>query len=308
MPTPEKLIADLEDTIAEALDRFNGRLPKVEQDMYARILELSADLETDKGGRIKPSMKNIRLIGKIKEELTNTIFDSQYKKELANLIDTYDKVSTIQAQYFTSVAGKFTAPAIVKEVQKLAIESVTDQLGREAMGVNISAPIRAMLNQAITTGGTRKEFTEQARKFLLAEDGGKGTLTKYASLIATDSLNTYSATYNSLLTDDLGFVWFKYSGSLKETSRDFCRELIDASGRGDCLEYIHISQIPALLEGHICDVTIPLYDKTGLPEGMKDGTNTANFRINRGGWNCNHQLSGVPTAIVPKRLRDLIPE
>ncbi len=56
MPTPEKLIADLEDTIAEALDRFNGRLPKVEQDMYARILELSADLETDKGGRIKPSM------------------------------------------------------------------------------------------------------------------------------------------------------------------------------------------------------------------------------------------------------------
>jgi hypothetical protein len=161
-----------------------------------------------------------------------------------------------------------------------------------------------MLNQAVTTGGTRKEFTEQARKFLLAEDGGKGSLTKYASLIATDSLNTYSATYNSLITDDLGFEWFKYSGSLKKTSRDFCRELIDASGRGGCLEYIHVSQIPKLLEGHICEVTVPLYDKTGLPEGMKDGTNPANFKINRGGWNCNHQLTGVPSVLVPKRLRD----
>jgi hypothetical protein len=303
MPTPEQLIADLEDTIAESLDRFNGRLPKVEQDMYARILELSADLETDKGGRIKPSMKNIRLIGKIKEELTNTIFDGQYKKELANLIDTYDKVSTIQAQYFTSVAGRFTAPQIVKEVQKLAIESVTDQLGREAMGVNISAPIRAMLNQAITTGGTRKEFTEQARKFLLAEDGGKGSLTKYASLIATDSLNTYSRTYNSLITDDLGFVWFKYSGTLIDTSRDFCKELIKASGRGGCLEYIHVSQISELLQGHICDVNVPIYDKTGLPEGMKPGTNTANFKTLAGGYNCDHQLTGLPTAMVPKRFR-----
>ncbi len=308
MADPAKIIQDLEDTIAESLDRFNGRMPKVEQDLYARILELSSELETDSTGRIKPNVKNIRLIGKIKQEITNTIFDSQYSKELDKLVETYDKVATIQNQYFTSVVAKFTAPKVLEEIRKLSIQNVVESLNKEALGVNISNPVRSILTQAVTSGGSRKEFTEQVRAFLLESDSGKGALTKYATQITTDALNQYSAQYNAMASDDLDFKWFVYSGSLRKTSRPFCIELIKASRSGGCMEYIHQSQIPELLSGRICGKSVPLYDKTDLPQGMYEGTNPANFKILRGGYNCNHQLTGVPTSSVPKKYRDQFPD
>lgn len=308
MTDPTKIIQDLEDTIAESLERFNGRMPKVEQDLYARILELSSELETDKTGRIKANVKNIKLIGKIKQEITNTIFDSQYSKELDKLVETYDKVATIQNQYFTSVVQKFTVPKVLEEIRKQSIQNVVESLNKDAIGVNISNPVRSMLTQAVTSGGSRKEFTEQVRAFLLESDSGKGALTKYASQITTDALNQYSAQYNAMASDDLGFVWFKYSGSLRRTSRPFCVELIKAGRSGGCMEYIHQSEIAELLTGKICGKSVPLYDKTDLPQGMVEGTNPANFKILRGGYNCNHQLTGVPTSSVPKKYRDKFPD
>lgn len=308
MAEPTKIIQDLEDTIAESLERFNGRMPKVEQDLYAKILDISSELKTDKNGRIKANVNNVRLIGKIKQEITNTIFDSQYSKELDKLIETYDKVANIQNKYFTSVVSKFTAPKVLEEIRKQSIENVLDSLNKEAIGVNISNPVRSILTQAVTTGGNRKDFTEQVRAFLTESDGGKGALTRYATQITTDSLNQYSAQYNAMASDDLGFSWFVYSGSLRKTSRPFCVELIKASRSGGCLEYIHKSQIDELLTGVICGKSVPLYDKTDLPQGMIEGTNASNFKILRGGYNCNHQLTGVPTAIVPKKYRDKFPD
>ncbi len=303
-PKPEKIIQSLEDVIADALDRFHDRLPRVEKDMYAKVLELASELDTYPDGRIKASVRNVKIIGRIKTELNKVILNSPYSKDVKAIVDTYDKVTALQNSYFTSLVGTFTAPKVAEEIRQLSIDNVVESLGRNALDVNITQPIRAILTQSVTTGGTRAELTETVRAFLLESDKGKGALTRYAKTLTTDALNQYSANYNTIISDDLGFEWFKYSGSLRETSRDFCRVLIDASRSGGCMEYIHQSQIPALLDGHICGDDVDIYDKTGLPQGMVDGTNESNFKVLRGGYNCNHQLIGVPSAIVPKRLRD----
>ncbi len=107
---------------------------------------------------------------------------------------------------------------------------------------------------------------------------------------------------NATLTDDLGLEWYKYDGSLKDTSRPFCDALIAA--KKSCMPYIHKSQLEEIVSGNICGEQVPIYDKTGLPQGMIAGTNASNFRINRGGYNCNHQLYPVSAAVVPKELRD----
>jgi hypothetical protein len=70
------------------------------------------------------------------------------------------------------------------------------------------------------------------------------------------------------------------------------------------MPYIHVSQLEEIVSGNICGEQVPIYDKTGLPQGMIAGTNASNFRINRGGYNCNHQLYPVSAAVVPKELRD----
>ena len=153
-----------------------------------------------------------------------------------------------------------------------------------------------------STGGSRADFVEQVREFMLNTDAGDGKLVRYTKQIVTDSLNQFSANYNATLTDDLGLVWYKYDGSLKDTSRPFCDALIAA--KKSCMPYIHVSQLEEIVSGNICGEQVPIYDKTGLPQGMIAGTNASNFRVNRGGYNCNHQLYPVSAAVVPKELRD----
>ena len=301
MARQEQIIEEILKTIEDRIDAFNSRMPKVQQDAYAAILELSGDLDTQ-NGRIKPTIKNVKLIAKIKAELNKVIFDDNYSKELDKVVKTYDQITKLQNEYFTNAVGKFTVPGVLKEVQNLAIEGIVDSLGKEAIGVNVISPVRDILVQNVTTGGSKAEFIEQVRDYIIGNDKVDGKLVKYTKQIVTDSLNQYSASYNQIITDDLGFEFYRYVGSNKDTTRPFCKALTAA--KNDCLPYIHKSQIPSIIEGDICGKQVPIYDKTGLPHGMIPGTNSANFYVNRGGYNCNHQLLGVPNALVPKALRD----
>lgn len=106
----------------------------------------------------------------------------------------------------------------------------------------------------------------------------------------------FTAQNNKLLTDDLDTEWFMYTGSNIETTREFCQHLTEK-------KYIHRSEIPTILTGKIDDHQCEIYDKTGLPYGMIEGTTPENFQVNCGGWNCRHQLVPVADAVVPAELR-----
>jgi hypothetical protein len=301
MAKADDLIEDILSLIETRIDAFNGKMPDLQQQTYAVVLDLASDLETS-NGRIKPSVKNIKTIAKIKSELNKVIFTKEYTEELDELIATYEQVTRLQNQYFTATVGRFTVPAVLKEVQNLAQQSVVDALGDDAIGTNFVSPIRDILVKNVTTGGSRAEFIEQARDFILGQEGTDGRLVKYTKQIVTDSLNQYSANYSQIVSDDLGLEWYQYVGSNKETTRAFCKALTAAAN--GCLPYIHKSQLEEIVSGDICGEQVPIYDKTGLPYGMIPGTNSANFIINRGGYNCNHQLRAISSALVPKSLRD----
>jgi hypothetical protein len=301
MAKADDLIEDILSLIETRIDAFNGKMPDLQQQIYAVVLDLASELETS-NGRIKPSVKNIKTIAKIKSELNKVIFTKEYTEELDELIATYEQVTRLQNQYFTATVGRFTVPAVLKEVQNLAQESVVDSLGEDAIGTNFVSPIRDILVKNVTTGGSRAEFIEQARDFILGQEGTDGRLVKYTKQIVTDSLNQYSANYSQIVSDDLGLEWYQYVGSNKETTRAFCKALTAAAN--GCLPYIHKSQLEEIVSGDICGEQVTIYDKTGLPYGMIPGTNSANFIINRGGYNCNHQLRAISSALVPKSLRD----
>jgi hypothetical protein len=300
MAKADDLIEEILTLIERRIDTFNGKMPDLQQQTYAVVLDLASELETS-NGRIKPSVKNIKTIAKIKAELNKVIFTKEYTDDLDELIATYEQVTKLQNQYFTATVGRFTVPAVLKEVQNLAQESIVDALGEDAIGANFVSPIRDILVKNVTSGGSRAEFIEEARDFILGQDGKDGKLVKYTGQIVTDSLNQYSRNYAQIISDDLGLEWYMYVGSNKENTREFCRELTAASNT--CLPYIHKSQLPEIISGKICGKQLPLYNVTGLPYGMMPGTNAANFQTNVGGYRCNHALRAVSSAIVPKSLR-----
>jgi len=301
MPQGDKIIEELESLIEKRINGFTASMPAVQKQAYAEVLELTAQLEKYKDGTIKVSASNIRLIAKIKQRLLEVMIDGKYERELKKLVSTYEDITKLQNSYFATTVKDFTVPAVLAELQKQSIDITIESLGRAGIEVNVINPVRDILTKNITTGGKVSQFTEEIRAYLMNEGETEGRLVKYAKQITTDALNQYSRNYNKVISDDLGFVFWRYSGSLKETSREFCVKMIEA--KNGCMKYFHTSQIPELLDGRICGEQIHINKKTGLPSGMMKGTNVANFYVNAGGFQCNHQIYGVATAVVPKELR-----
>lgn len=301
MADRERIIEQLEELIQSRIDQFNSKMPGIQRQAFDKILDLTGDLDTS-NGRIKPSVKNIKLIAKIKQELNKTIFSKDYADDLDDLIKSYEEITKLQNAYFTATVGKFTVPKVLAEVQNLAIESVYESLGDVGIDANFTNPVKSILEKNVTTGGTKAQFVEEVRQFILGAEGVDGKLVKYSGQVVTDSLNQFSRNYGQIITDDLGLEWYSYDGSIKDTTRPFCKALVDA--KSDCMRYIHKSQLDDIINGQICGKQVPIYDKTGLPHGMIPGTNVANFQTNAGGYNCNHSLNAVSSAVVPKALRD----
>jgi len=301
MATSDQLIEQTLGTIDEAVTSFNSSVPDAQKKAYAKVIEMLNDLDKS-NGKVKVTVKNIRLIRKIKQELENIIVSKDYKKKVELFIATFDEVSDLNKKYFTSVVGEFDPKTVFEEIKVNSIDAVKENLLTTGIRANVVNKLGDILNQNITTGARMEELTDQVRIFLTDTKEGDGALTRYAKVYTIDALNQFNAQYTDTATADLGLEWYKYVGSLITTSRPFCNALIEAKKEG--MEYIHRSQFKDLLKGNINGKRVPLYDKTGLPQGMIAGTNEANFPVNRGGYGCGHQLMPVSSAVVPKELRD----
>lgn len=302
MPTPNEIIKEIHELLDKRVEGFTESMPAVQKKMYAEVVSIAKDLDTFPDGRIRASVKNVNKIAKIKAILNEVVLDGKYYKELQKVVDTYEKISTLQNAYFTSVVGEFGVPAVLNQIQKISVDITVERLGKDGMNAGVINKVRDILNKNITTGGKISDFIEETRIYLTDTPDGDGALKKYASTYVTDALNQYSRQYNQLVSDDLGFEFFQYVGSLRETSREFCVKMIEA--KDGCMRYFHKSQIPELLSGKICGEQIHINAKSNLPDGLIKGTNASNFNVNAGGYGCNHGVFGVSNALIPKDLKE----
>lgn len=305
MTEGDKLIRDLIDTLDNGIDGFGDSIQSSQRVMYEKVLELTGELELQ-GGKVKPSVKNLRVIRKIKTELEKAILNDKYKKSIEKYLQAYSEVDNVQQQYFSLIDARFSPGAIFREVRQQAIESVVDKLTESGLRANVTGKVQDILFQQVKEGVSYTELKDQMRTFLTNDQNGDGALARYASQITSDALYGYSRNYTALAADDLGLEWYKYVGSLKKTSRPFCVAMVDAAVNG-CMEYIHRSQVDELLKGHICGKQIHINDKTDLPDGFIPGTTAANFiSDNAGGYNCQHKMVPVSSFAVPQSYKDKI--
>lgn len=301
--TEAQLLDKLTLTLFESTQAFGEGMPAVERQMLNRVMELVSELETS-NGRLKVTVKNIRLIRRIREELNSVILTPAYRGKVDDLIEAVDTVTDLQTKYFDKINNGYTVGSVMLELKKATIEDIRTNLLDVGVNYNVSQKISDVLRTQITSGGKFSDLEKAIRQTIEGEK--EGALQRYAKTYANDSLYTYSAQYDQVFAADLNIEWYRWQGSIQESSRPFCVAMNDATGAGECLEYIHVSEFPKLLKGNICGTTVPLNDKTDLPAGFKKNTTVANFVTNRGGWNCQHKLIPTPTVAVPKRIRDRI--
>lgn len=299
MATPSQLINQINDLVEKSADNFNGKVPALQQRVLDEINILLKDL-TLKNGRIQANIANLKIVGSIIRKLQKIIFDEGYKSEVSEYLKAFNRISSLQNQYFKALNERYKPTKMLEAIKVDSISSTLDGLTESGLKSNVLDPISKILKQNITTGGSYKELQETLRVNLTDDETGDGMMSKYLKTYTITSVSQYSRNYSQTASQGLNFKWFRYTGSNIKTTRCFCLAMTKK-------EFFHVSEIPSLLAGDFpefqeqkCDI----YSKTGLPDGMINGTNVSNFNTLAGGWNCQHGIYPVPDAFVPQELRD----
>lgn len=286
--------------IQQRVDGFNESIPEVEKRLYRRLLELLKELKVV-NNRVVNGVENLNTINKILPELEKVLSDAGYNKKVGEFTKTFDEVRDIQNNYFAGLNVQFTPPKVLKELHKANVNWTKDKLIKNGISASFAPGMQKILTTAMTSGGEYADLTEQMRNFIMSGEGGDGALLRYSRQVTTDSLNFFSANYHETITQDLGLKWRVYTGSLLETSRDWC-ELMVAK------RYVHEAELLDCLTKEIDGVEVgsedlPINKKTGLPRGLMEGTDQNSVKVNRGGWQCGHQWISVTEDQVPLSIR-----
>ncbi len=282
--------------ITKALSKFDKSIPALQSKLYKEMLAEIKRLDL-KGDKIAVTVKNLSVLASIKNKLNRLILNPEYKAEIKEFAKAFNSVYNLQFEYWKSIESTFKPRPLLKAIRNQAITDTVQSLTTQGISANVSDAIIGILRTNITSGGSYADLAEQLRQSLTNTPESKGILDRYVKTVANDSIQQFNRQYTQIVSNDLGYEWYRYMNSDIETTRCFCDKMTDK-------DYFHISEVPKLLEGLGCDI----YKKTGLPYGMIVGTNPENFFIRAGGWNCGHSINPVAERQVPKNVRDQIYE
>ena len=293
-------------TVDTSINGFMGKVPAVEKAMYAEILKLTKELKIDSRGRIRNTIDNYKILSELRTRLERVVFTSEYKKASKKLLKSFDDINKVTNDYFATFATSPTATTqdILKILRQESVNRTALYLGESGVNINVISKVQEILQTNITSGGSYAQMQSDMKAFIQGDAESLGAFNKYANTFVVDGVNTYARTYQTLLTEDLNIEWYMYVGSLLETSRPWCKHMVDK-------KYIHKSELNTVLYDNvngveICSAEIPCNSKTKLPAGMKKDTTPQNLLVNAGGWNCGHKFIGVDSAVVPQHIKDKI--
>lgn len=281
--------------ITSAVDNFNRNIPDVQRRMLTDVLLLAKRLDT-KDDKIRIAGSNLRLLSELRGKLQKILLNPDYVKSVKEYAGSFEKVTDIQHRYFGELEKTFKPPKLAKEIRRQAVQGVVNQLTETGLNANVVDKIGELMRKAATSGGSYSTLTKQLTDFIVNNESGDGQLLRYTKQISTDALNQFSGQYTQIISSDLGYEWYRYSGSNIETSRPFCLACTDR-------KWFHISELPDVIRGEFEEFKKRggrINTKTELPEGMIPGTDVSNFMTNRGGYNCGHQWRPGSEDLVPE--------
>lgn len=282
----------MEDLIDDILKNLDKSTELIQKDLLKEIELMLREITLDVNGNIKPTVSNIKQIKRIVAKLDPIILRNKgYKESVKEVYKSFNELTKIQDEVTRKAFGSANLPASLNEIKDLAREQVLADMTEAGIKSNVIDKVEMVLTDNVRSGNSFNVMQEQL-KDLLANQKTKsgGALSAYSKQIATDGMYQYAGNYDKLVSQSYKTKWYKYVGSLIETSRPLCQDLVKK-------KFIHESELTGITNGRVDG-------KQVSTAGMIPGTTAENFIVFRGGYNCRHRLIPVPEATVPKELRE----
>jgi hypothetical protein len=272
-------IEELDNFIIGADRQFLRAMKGVQKLYYDKALEIINNFRRQ-NGLLQTSLDDTRLYAILQRELEDIFTSPKYRSALSSYIQNFDNVANLTLNTLPLPQG---APILNISVQRqIFVDGIVNTLAsRASLNTAFIAPIQKIIYSAVTFGSTFAETQEAIEGLILGNNDKLGMLQRYAGQITRDSLNQFSGSvYNEAIVQ-YNFTKFRYVNSIIEDSRPNCIDLVN--GTGKMAKYIQKDR--TYLISDLSKIIADLEDGAGWIEG----TNTGNFFINRGGYNCRHK-------------------
>ena len=178
------------------------------------------------------------------------------------------------------------------DILEFATQQTALDLLDAGVDTNFINPILNLLNNAVNNGSSLDNLLEELDVYINGGSTGVGALKRYVTQVANDSLTQFNANYTQAVTQDLGFEFYKYTGTIITDTRPFCNDFVNKYYHKKEVEELGIAKNP-LSGGSLTSVQL---------KGRITGTNSSNIFTRRGGWNCRHYFSPLSPRLVPKSV------
>jgi hypothetical protein len=306
----KELLDRKQELINKNTDKLNSSVIKLQSKLMDAIVD-NVILELDVvDGIIQDTPKNYRLIASL-DKVFNMFSIEQAKMLLPQLTSGTEAITALSNKYFLMVASE----SVLKRFDKIVegAKDITDMRfglkgGNFVRGGILESifsefggtEVKQRMSKAVSGNMDKREFLKQMREYVTGTEENPGISERKWKQFAYDVYQQHDAAYNKKLADEFEFNYFIYQGGLIDDSRDFCAahnnkvwSRDDAEtwatwtpSQGDYPEGYEIkaknNEVPSYL-GY------PGYDPL----------------VDRGGYNCRHQLGWISDELAFKMRPDL---
>ena len=260
------------DRIDTSIDKLIEGIDKSQRGILNRSYAIIKELELDAQGNIKQTVKNLRLLGKIRLQLKNSLLTDSYKTRVQRFLNTYPRVQKDNELYFKAITESFNpTKELYREVLRSSVTATQESLLGAGIDENVINPTIQVVRNAVSGNSSYSDLTKELRVLIEGDEEVLGGLMRYSKQIATDGINQFNANYNNSVAQDLGLEWYYYAGSKRKTSRPFCKKYAG--------KYFHKKEVEDFgnrkdLDGsNLCGGP----SKSNLCAGRVKGTNKSNI-------------------------------
>lgn len=276
-----------------AEDKFLLQVEKSSEELFKELMKLFDNIDIS-NGKLNSTKRAEEFLLTLDKRIEKALEKSGYNQGVGQYVTNFDKITANVIAVQDQLNGFNILASQLNPFQKVAVsDTITKLLGA---GINnvFTAPIRQALYRSILLGQKASDAEQIIRDFTLGAGGKEGVLTRYATQVARDSLGQYKGLIQANIVTDLGLNAGRYVGSIIKDSRAQCAKW--ASEGLIKLDKAFEKELQKAIDGTLC---FPVQGVRKCSSGMiPSTTDIPTFFINRGGYNCRHDL--LPTKVFKK--------
>lgn len=270
---------DVEDILSQGIKIFDNSESDLVNSIYGsefliydELIQILNNVNVS-NGKLQNNKAAQSFLLTLDTKIYSALKNADYDKSVLRFTKSFDLIADNSKQIQSALNGINITNSQISPILNLEVNNTIDKLTGAGIAKDFVNPIRETLYRNILVGADIGSVEKTLKDYLISTPDADSNLVRYSRQVARDSMQQFDGTIQGNIGDELNLNAIRYVGSLKKDSRPQCERWIKKDAGILLIDDLNEEIKWAFEEG----------------SGMIKGTDSENFYIFRGGWNCRHR-------------------